>query len=445
MRQDLVVEYRDPAQLKRRANNPRIHNRKQIRQIAKSIREFGFLSPILIDGQMRIIAGHGRTDAALQAGLDRVPTLCVDHLSPAQIRAYVIADNKLAENAAWDREILLLELKELEQEDFEISLLGFDDIEMDVLLGGPGEDEDKLDQVTQPERSFPPVSRRGDLWLIGPHRLLCGDATSAKDFDTLMDGALAQCVFTDPPYNLRVNGQISGLGRHKHKEFSMAAGEMTSAQFSSFLDLSFRNLTNHTVDGSIHFICMDWRHIREILAAGTRCYSELKNLCVWVKPNGGMGSFYRSRHELVFVFKNGSGAHLNNVQLGKNGRNRTNVWEYAGASSFGLDRDESLAAHPTVKPVAMVADAILDCSNRGDLILEPFAGSGTTLVAAHRMGRRAYAMELDPYYVDAIVRRVESAFGLEAKLASCGQTLLEVVQARSAPGAIDDSVPRDSA
>jgi DNA modification methylase len=437
MIQDLVVEYRDPAQLKRRANNPRTHSRRQIRQIAKSIKEFGFLSPILVDRQMQIVAGHGRADAAQLAGVERVPTLRVDHLSPAQIRAYVIADNKLAENAAWDRELLLLEIKDLEDVNFEITLLGFDDVELDVLLGGPGGDAEQLDQVSPPERDVAATSRRGDLWLVGPHRLLCGDATSARDFDTLMDGALAQCVFTDPPYNVRINGHASGLGKFKHEEFLMAAGEMTAAQFSNFLELSFRNLTNHTTDGSIHFVCMDWRHMGEILAAGARCYSELKNLCVWVKPNGGMGSLYRSRHELVFVFKNGSCAHLNKVALGKNGRNRTNVWEYSGASSFGADRDANLTAHPTVKPVAMVADAILDCSNRGDLILEPFAGSGTTLVAAHRMGRRVCAMELDPYYVDAILRRLQAAFGLGATLAASGQPFAEVSAIRTLPEAAE--------
>jgi len=241
-------------------------------------------------------------------------------------------------------------------------------------------------------------------------------------------------IFTDPPYNVPIDGHVSGLGRHQHREFAMASGEMSPDAFTAFLSSSFAHLVAHSKDGAIHYVCMDWRHIRELMAAGDAHYTELKNLCVWAKTNGGMGSLYRSQHELVFVFKAGRAAHINNVALGRYGRNRTNLWSYAGANVFGSARDDALEMHPTVKPVDLVHDAILDCSQRGDLILDPFAGSGTTLVAAHKAGRRGYGVEIDPTYCDVIVQRLEKACGEHAVLAESSQTFAELTALREQSG-----------
>jgi len=235
-------------------------------------------------------------------------------------------------------------------------------------------------------------------------------------------------VFTDPPYNVPVNGHICGLGKVQHEEFIMASGEMSEADFTDFLTRVAMNLAAFSVDGSIHYICMDWRHIVELSAAGRSAYSELKNLVVWNKDNGGMGAFYRSKHEFVFVFKNGTAAHINNFSLGQHGRYRTNVWDYAGVNTLKADRDEELAMHPTVKPVEMVADAIRDCSRRGGVILDAFSGSGTTIMAAEQTGRRARAIELDPRYVDVAVRRWQKATGGTATLAGSGTTFDDLVE-----------------
>ncbi len=420
----LSIVYRNPRDLRPHPKNPRVHCRKQVQQIASSIAAFGFLSPALIDRHGNIIVGHGRVEAAILAGLRSIPTVCVDHLTKGQIRAYVIADNRLAENAGWDKRLLALELKELSViPDFDVTVTGFDTAEIDIVIGELDEQSlDQADEIPQTVRHHPAVSRRGDLWQIGRHRLYCGDALDRDSYRRLLQGRKADIVFTDPPYNLAISGNVSGLGRNKHREFAMASGEMTRAEFTAFLSKAFESLSSASSNGSIQFICMDWRHMGETLDAARGTYSELKNLCVWTKTNGGMGSLYRSQHELVFVFKNGSGAHINNVELGRFGRNRSNVWQYAGVNSFGKDRDADLTMHPTVKPVGMVADAIMDCSNRGATVLDAFAGSGTTLVAAERTGRKCYALELDPHYVDTIIRRLDGLFGLKARHVATSKT-----------------------
>src|SRR5215831_8161737 len=321
----LKIVYKDPGQLKPRAKNPRTHTRRQIRQIAASITEFGFINPVLIDGAGGIIAGHGRVEAAKLLGMSDVPTLRVDHLTPAQIRAYVIADNKLAENAGWDRALLALELQELSVHlDFDVAITGFETAEIDLNEDSP----DDADEVPEIDRSAPAVSRPGDLWQIGDHHLLCGDSLKTESYMTLLGGQTAQMVFTDPPYNVVIDGHVSGLGKVKHREFAMASGEMSTQEFTQFLKTVLMRLAEFSSDGSLHFICMDWRHMRELLDAAAKPYSEVKNLCVWSKTNAGMGSLYRSQHELIFVFKNGRAPHINNVELGRFGRNRTNVWQY---------------------------------------------------------------------------------------------------------------------
>ncbi|AEI94783.1 site-specific DNA-methyltransferase [Roseobacter litoralis] len=393
------------------ANNPRTHSKKQIRQIADSIREFGWTNPVLIDAGGGVIAGHGRIAAAKLLGITDVPVLRLEHMSEAQKRAYIITDNKLAENAGWDSDLLKIELQGLLDLsiDFDIELTGFETGEIDVLLAP--ETAPEPEPVPLPETDRPPVSRPGDLWLIGKHRLLCGDALNPADWRALMDQDKAQMIFVDPPYNVPIAGHVSGLGAVKHREFAMASGEMSQDAFTDFLRGSFRNLAAFSADGSVHFVCMDWRHMREVLDAAEGIYPELKNLCIWAKTNAGMGSFYRSQHELVFAFKSGTAPHINNFGLGDKGRHRSNLWTYAGANTFRAGRMDDLKAHPTVKPVDMVADAILDCSERGGIVADAFAGSGTTLLAAAKTGRIGVGMEIDPHYADLIVRRLQDATG----------------------------------
>ena len=424
----MSVAYRQIEELKPDPANPRRHTRKQVRQIAESIKAFGFNVPILIDRYGNIIAGHGRWLAGRELGITEVPTLCLDHLTPAQARAFMIADNRLTEISVWDDQLLARQLKELSLVglDFDIEVTGFEMGEIDLRIASlddPAQAEaDPADVV--PEIPATPLSKLGDMWLLHRHRLLCGSALDSAVFAALMGEERAATAFIDPPYNVRIDGHAGGLGAIHHRPFPMASGEMDRSQFTAFLGQAFRNLTAFSIDGSIHFVCMDWRHVEELLAAGREAYDELKNICVWVKDNAGMGSFYRSRHELVCVFKHGRNGHRNNIQLGQFGRNRSNVWHYPGANSFARYSEEGnlLALHPTVKPVAMVADAILDCSARGDIVLDAFLGSGTTLIAAERTGRRCHGTELDPAYVDTSVRRWQKLTGGSARHAASGRS-----------------------
>jgi DNA modification methylase len=367
----LKVEILPPEALKAYPGNARTHSKKQIRQIAKSIKRFGFCNPVLIDDGGQIIAGHGRVEAAKLLGLSVVPTVRLSHLSEAERRAYILADNRLAEKAGWDREILAIELQSLIDLDFEVELTGFETAEIDLCLE---EAKEAAGEARGPEDVVPAytdaqaVSRPGDLWALGPHLLLCGDARSPEAYTQLLGDTKAAFVFTDPPYNVPIDGHVCGLGRIRHRSFAMGCGEMSSVQFADFLATIFRWLVAHSTDGSIHQICMDWRHMGEMLEAGKTIYTELKNVCVWNKTNAGMGSFYRSKHELVFVWKSGTAPHINTFELGQYGRHRTNIWDYHGISSLSPGRLDELAMHPTVKPVALVADAIKDCSRRNDLV-----------------------------------------------------------------------------
>jgi len=429
----LAVTYRPIAELKLDPRNPRCHAPKQIRQIAQSLTAFGFLVPVLVDRDLKLIAGHGRILACRQLGWNEVPTICLDHLSDAQAKAFMIADNRLTENSVWNDRLLAEQLQELAvlDLDFSLEVTGFEMGEIDLRIEGL---EVAAEGAPDPADTLPPtgpqVSRAGDLWLLGSHRVFCGSALDDRSYEMLMKGETAAMVFTDPPYNLGIEGNVSGLGAVQHREFAMASGEMTESEFTAFLTRACRQLARHSADGSIHFVCMDWRHLTELLAAGHEAYDELKNLCIWAKDNGGMGSLYRSQHEMIFVFKHGHRAHRNNVQLGRYGRNRTNVWHYPCASSFSKSGEEGnlLALHPTVKPAALVADAIMDVSARGDIVLDSFLGSGTTIIAAERIGRRCYGMELDPLYVDVAVRRWQAFTRHNARHAVSGKTFNEAAQ-----------------
>lgn len=429
----LSITYQPIDALNPRTNNPRTHSPKQIAQLVRSMQHFGFTNPVLVDDTNGIIAGHGRVLAAKELGMTEVPTVRLSGMSQADIRAYVMADNKLAENAGWDEKLLGLELQYLSELDidFDVSITGFELPEIDAFIDKLSLD-DKEDPADEPMEllSEQAVTRPGDVWRIGNHRLICGDSTREETFHQLLGDERAQMVFCDPPYNVAINGNVSGLGKIQHREFAMAVGEMTEDEFIAFLITIFTLLARYSVDGSIHFQCMDFRHMLEMLTAGNAAYTEFKNLCVWVKNNGGMGALYRSKHELVFVFKSGTEPHINNVELGKHGRYRTNVWEYAGVNSFGANRQD-LELHPTVKPTKLVADAILDCSERKTIVLDAFAGSGTTLVAAQKTGRRGYGIEIDPLYCDVIIRRMRKLFKLEAVLESTGQSFDEVAAERA--------------
>jgi len=427
----LRVEYKKIAHLKLDSKNPRIHSRKQIRQIARSIKAFGFNVAVLINAEGTVIAGHGRILAAQMLGWTEVPTICLEHLTEAQARAFMIADNRLTENSCWDDRLLAEQLKELSvlDLDFELDATGFDIGEIDFRIQSLESATEGVDpaDVLPVEKSIP-VTQTEDCWICGPYRMLCANALEESSYRTLMGRKKAAMVFTDPPYNVPIDGNVSGLGAIHHREFAMASGEMNEAEFIGFLFQACSLLASYSASGSIHFVCSDWRHLREFSTAGSRAYTEMKNLCVWVKDNAGMGSFYRSQHELIFVFKSGSAHHRNNIQLGEFGRNRSNVWRYRGANSFSRSGDEGnlLAQHPTVKSVSMVADAILDCSARGDVVLDNFLGSGTTIMAAERTGRRCYGLEIDPLYVDTAVRRWQTYTGEQARLSSSNRTFNEI-------------------
>ncbi len=446
--QSMKIEPMAVTRLRPYASNARTHSKKQIRQIADSIRKFGFTNPVLIGDDDEIIAGHGRVEAAKLIGLQSVPAVRLSHLDAAQRRAYVLADNKLALNAGWDREMLAIELQVLIDLDFGVEITGFSLAEVDLVLDEARESSAHAQDM--PEDQIPPpidpdtaVTRREDLWLLDRHRLRCGDSRNRATFDGLLPGERADLIFTDPPYNVPIDGHVCGLGRIRHREFAMGVGEMSKQAFTAFLRRTLGHAAALCPDGAIAFVCIDWRHMGELLAAGQATFSELKNVCVWNKTNGGMGSFYRSKHELVFVFKVGNAAHTNTFGLGDTGRYRTNVWDYAGVNTLRSGRLDELAMHPTVKPVALVADAIKDCSRRGEIVLDPFAGSGTTLIAAHNTGRRARLVEFDPAYCDQIVRRFEQVTGKPATLAATGQSFEVVAEARapkSVPQAFEETL-----
>jgi DNA modification methylase len=432
----LRVEMLSVAALRPNPKNPRKHSSRQLKRLAALIREVGFINPVIVDETKMILAGHGRVAAARKLGLTEIPVIIFDYLTPAQKRAYLIADNRIAEQAGWDQELLAVELGELIEllpaEGLDVTLTGFEVAEIDLLIANmatsPPAQEDVL--PTLPNEV---VSRSGDLWQLGKHRLLCGDAREAGNFVRLMDGTSAAAVFCDPPYNLRVS-DIGGRGKIQHPEFAFASGEMQPAEYREFLSQTLGNGVRVSADGAVHFACMDWRHIADLIEVGRGIYGAMLNLVVWNKTNSGQGSFYRSQHELIGVFRVGEKSHKNNVQLGRFGRNRSNLWSYAGANTFSPDRMNVLSVHPTVKPVALVADAILDCTARGDVVLDQFAGSGTIVLAAEKTGRVAYAMEYEARYVDVAVRRWESVTKLEATLARDGRTFDEVAASRLSRG-----------
>ena len=395
--------------------NARLHCEAQVEKIARSIKTFGFTNPLLIDENNVVLAGHGRLAAAQKLGLLQVPVIRLNHLSEKEKKAYVLADNRLAEKASWDQAQLTVELKGLSVgTDFDLSLTGFETPETDLILygQGPADKSEVLDDsVCVPRRV-----QRGDVWMLGKHKLLCGNALDPASLSLLLGEEKADIVLTDPPYNVKIAGHVCGNGRVKHPEFAMASGEMNESEFQHFLVRIFHNLCAFSKDGSLHFAFIDWRHVHIMLEAGGQEYQELKNICIWVKDAGGMGSLYRSRHEMVCVFKHGTAVHCNNVDLGKYGRYRTNVWEYPAVRvQRRLSKGEP-RLHPTVKPVGLLTDILLDCSRPGEIVLDVFGGSGSTLLAAERTGRKTRLVELSANYCDVILYRYEKAGGKDIKL-----------------------------
>lgn len=396
------------------ARNARHHSRRQVKAIAAGMAEFGITNPPLVDEVSEIIAGHGRFEAAQLLKLTTIPIIRISGLSDVQKRALRLADNKLALDSVWNLELLSAELADLTRTDFDITLTGFETIEIDKLTTpslGIQEPDNPL-----PELPADPVSREGDLWALGDHLLSVGDARDGSVHRKLLGSKLADMVITDPPYNVPISGHVCGKGRISHDEFRMASGEMSKTEFRAFLTTALSQARDVSRDGSLHYVFADWRMIGLLTALGEDLFSSLMNIAVWAKSNSGMGSFYRSQHEMVAIFKNGTAPHVNNIQLGRMGRHRSNVWQYPGASGFSRTRKQDLSDHPTVKPVALVADAVRDATKPGDLVLDPFGGSGTTLIAAELTQRRAALIEIEPKYADVTLRRFQAHTGVEPML-----------------------------
>ncbi len=424
---DPVITMTKIGDLKPCQRNARKHSDRQISLVARSIETFGFINPIVIDETGTIVAGHGRYEAAVKLGRKDVPVIRLRHLSDVQVKAYRLLDNRLAELSSWDDDLLRLEVTEMvELEiagdlDFDIDLLGFETAEIDVILEAPAKEATEDETFALPEKGQPVVTHLGDLWQLGRHRLLCADSQEAENMSRLIGEEPVSMVFTDPPYNVRVNGHVSGTGTHS--EFAMASGEMDEAEFRAFLRMVFVRILQVLVPGGIAMICMDWRHVADLIQANRKATGfDLLNICIWNKTNGGMGSFYRSKHEMVCIFRKPGAPHINNIELGRHGRYRTNVWDYAGVNTFRQGRDADLASHPTVKPTALVADAIRDVTRHRDLILDLFGGSGSTLLAAEKTGRCARLTEIDPAYVDLTIRRWQALTGQQAVHIATGTT-----------------------
>lgn len=410
----LHLDYKEVSLITAYSGNARQHSRKQIDQIKASISEFGFGNPILVDKDGVIIAGHGRMLAARELGLETVPVIVLGSLTPAQVRALRLADNKIALNSGWNTDLLRIELGELKGGEIEIDLglTGFSAGEIDIILTPKADPDDEVIPAVKAE----PLTKLGDIWELGDHRIGCGDGRD-PDFLRKVIGSDDQvdCAFLDPPYNVRIRGHANV--KSEHREFAMASGELSDPEFRTFLTDTLGACVAISRNGAVHFICMDWRHLEDLRAVGQEAYGLLLNLCVWNKSNAGMGSLYRSKHELISVYRVGEAPHLNTVELGRHGRNRTNVWDYPSVNTFQGNKRGDLKLHPTVKPTAMVADAIQDVTKRGDTVLDIFLGSGTSLIACERTGRRFRGVDIDPAYVDVAVDRWVAMTGKEPQLA----------------------------
>jgi DNA modification methylase len=415
-------------QIRANPRNLKTHPRKQIRQIADSIVQFGFVTPLVVTEDGELIAGHGRYEAAKLLGLRRVPAIVLAGLSPAKRRAYAIADNKIAENAGWDRERLAIEISELTdlliEEGLDVSVLGFEPAEIEQLQVDFETNSSDPDDAIDPNwAKASAVTKAGDSWVLDKHKLSCGDARDSEHVDRLMRGCRANMAFLDAPYNVQIASMV-GRGKAKHAE---------SEGYIRFLGRTLDVAASVSSKGAVHFVCTDWRHIGELLTAAKPVYGDMLNIVTWVKSNAGQGAFYRSQHEFIGVFRVGKATHLNNIELGRHGRSRSNVWHYAAVNSFGAGRMDELRSAPRCKPVALVADALKDCTRRGDIVLDTFCGSGTTILAAERVGRYARAMEIEPRFVDVAIQRWQTFTRKDAIHAQSGLSFDEIAAERSQP------------
>lgn len=415
----LAVEYVPLGALTLDPGNARVHPPKQIKQIARSIEAFSFNVPVLVDREGKLLAGHGRVLALRLLGRSDVPVIRLEHLTPEQARAFAIADNRLIETSTWDEQLLAQHFKSLSEIDltFDLEATGFTVAEIDLKIQSPEAAPGEDDPADAPAPSGPLVTRPGDLWETLGHRVLCADALQPDGYVALVGDERASMTFTDPPYNVAIQGNAAGFGKITYEEFAMASGEMSEAEFTQFLVTVFTRIAEASAPGALAYSCIDWRHLFEVIGAGRQAFKELKNVCVWAKASAGQGSFYRSQHEMVAVFEVAGGKPRNNIQLGRFGRHRSNLWTYPSPAAFGRSGDEGRLTedHPTPKPVAMVADAMLDCTARGDIVLDPFLGGGATLIAAERVGRRCRAIEIEPRFVDASLRRLRRQTGEDAR------------------------------
>lgn len=421
----LKIVVRDVNELTTPKRRVRKTEPEQVAQVVTQIKAFTFVSPITIRGDT-VVDGLIRLLAAKELGMGQVPCIDISHVSEEKARMLAIALNRVAETGTWDVSELQLELCELEGEGLDLALSGFSSKELDIILLDENLDCMDAEEENIPMTSSEPVSRLGDMWLLEKHRLLCGDALDKSSYEKLLEGTKATGVLTDPPYNVKIEGNVSGLGKKKHGEFKMASGEMSRAEFRAFLRTAHQHCADHLIDGGIAYSFMDWRSIDLLMEAGREAGLTLINLPVWYKGSGGMGTFLRSAHELICQFCKGAVPKINNVELGKHGRDRTNVWVYPGANNLGSSAASALDSHPTPKNVEMCVDALLDISNKGDVVLDPFLGSGTTLIAAEKSGRQCRGIELDPGYADVCVRRWENLTGKRAVLADTGKTFDEI-------------------
>lgn len=424
---NIAIAYRFIEELKGNSKNPRKHSDRQLNALVKSIKFFGFNIPIAVNAQSEILCGHARIEAAKKLGIKEVPVIRLDHLSESQARAFMLADNKLSEMGSWDQKFLKVHLQELSSVDlnFDIEATGFTVGEIDLIIDSDPK-SDRADKAIVPKEG-PAISQLGDLWALGEHRILCADARLEKSYEVLLEDKKAAMVISDPPYNVPIKGHVGGKGKIQHREFAMASGEMSDREFIEFLTDVFQNMTKFSQPGSVHSIFIDWHNVHEMLTAGLSVYNKLLNMCVWAKNQAGMGSLYRSQHELCLIFRNGKESHQNNVQLGRFGRYRTNVWRYGGIQSMRHGEEgDLLALHPTVKPIQMIADAILDVTRRRDIVLDPFLGSGTAILACERTHRICYGMELDPLYMDTGILRWQEMTGQDAIHVATGKTFTEM-------------------
>lgn len=430
----LQIEYVEPAKLTPAANRTRVHSQAKIKLLSRSILDHGLLIPIRVNGELQVLGGHALLEAATAVKMPTVPVVKIEHLTREQERLFAIAENKLTEGSSWDVSALRIEFEQIALAEPEIDLgrSGFTIAERDIVIGRHRTDElVDLDDAPPAEEAGLPVSQIGDLYQLGPHRLLCGDATAPASIAAVCGEHRIRSFISDLPYNVPIAGHVSGLGANKHADFVAASGEMSRPQFTRFIANAIGAAKPSLRDGALLYLFMDWRHLGELLEAAADQELGYLNLLVWAKTNAGMGSFYRSAHEMIGLFKHGSGKHINNVELGRHGRSRTNVLHYPGVNTFTKGRAKALELHPTVKPVALIADLILDSSAPGDFILDSFGGSGTTLIAAEKMDRVAGLVELDPRYVDTAIRRWQELTGQQAVLSATGEAFEEVARSRS--------------